>query len=59
MSKQLLKESGGTLNEQFGTKTDDLSELLRWVGAGVLQRLRVSQEHESSSPTGVISNLIW
>jgi len=47
MSKQLLKESGGTLNEQFGTKTDDfvraialgrcrrVAAITRFVGARV------------------------
>jgi hypothetical protein len=48
-----------TLNEQFGPRPTILSELLLWVGAGMFQRLRVSQERKSSSPTGVISNLIW
>jgi hypothetical protein len=38
MSKQLLKESGGTLNEQFGTKTDDF---VRAIALGRCRRVSV------------------
>jgi len=36
MSKQLLKESGGTLNEQFGTKTNDF---VRAIALGRCRRV--------------------
>lgn len=45
MSKELLKESGGTLNEQFGTKTDDF---VRAIVMGQCQRVAAVERFEGT-----------